>query len=160
MIFQKWGSKAVWNFSENSSVLETPSFPKGKFKKDYIFGEWVIEQRKFSVFTVGWVGGCLQQTSCFIFSPIFNLLLSNNDNAFTYLSSWHGWANSAAVSVGQTSSFCRPPTVSLLFVYPFYVPNFYVDKTFIKLLCGYNFYVDETVYVDKTFINLLCGWNF
>ena len=29
MIFRKWGggSKAVWNFSENSSVLETPSFP-------------------------------------------------------------------------------------------------------------------------------------
>ena len=23
------GSKAVWNFSENSSVLETPSVPKG-----------------------------------------------------------------------------------------------------------------------------------
>ena len=42
---------------------------KGKFKKDYIFGEWVIEQRKFSVFTAGWVGGCLQQTICFIFSP-------------------------------------------------------------------------------------------
>ena len=29
MIFQKWGggSKAVWNFSEVSSVLETPSVP-------------------------------------------------------------------------------------------------------------------------------------
>ena len=30
MIFRKWGgggSKAVWNFSENSSVLETASFP-------------------------------------------------------------------------------------------------------------------------------------
>ena len=25
------GSKAVWNFSENSSVLETPSVPKGDY---------------------------------------------------------------------------------------------------------------------------------
>ena len=32
MIFRKWGgggSKAIWNFSKNSSLLETPPFPYG-----------------------------------------------------------------------------------------------------------------------------------
>ena len=39
MIFRKWGggSKAVWNFSENSSVLEWGCFPQTVFKSLYRF---------------------------------------------------------------------------------------------------------------------------
>ena len=36
MIFRKWGggSKAVWNFSKNSSLSEMPSFPYGDYARD------------------------------------------------------------------------------------------------------------------------------
>ena len=44
------GSKAVWNFSENSSVLERGSFPKTiQDFHAYIYGPWAIQDFHVSI---------------------------------------------------------------------------------------------------------------